>query len=1231
MRQLRAMSATAALAGSLLGASASAQVVAPDLPDVVRGRIVSDSSTPIAAARVIITRGPDRFMAQTTTDSSGRYSVRFVPGTGDYLVYATAEGFRASRRRIQRTTSERELVADLVLTTEVATLSTIKVQAARPTRSSNAVTVLAPEVGASERFVDGVTGQLTPSMAGNLDALATTFSNVTMSMQGPAVLGAGSESNLATLNGSALSATTLPRAARTETRITAASYDATRGGFSGLNIDTRLRPGNRYLQLRRAFVALAPSPLAFPDPVARSLGTEGGSARVSLGADGELVRRAVTYNVAVDAARLTGTTSSLFTADTIAQRAVGLEPGIATQIGGVASALRIPWGSLENDVRTSSLQWLGRIDDTRDSLDTRALTTYANFEREEPVGLGPAIAASAAGSRRTGQYGGQLLLRNFRGEGRRRLHESRLSLSRSESRNDARSQLPGAQVLVPSAQLASGEPSGVTSVYLGGLGVPATSRATWVAEGAHEVNWNLAGNRNRFRAVGWGRLDGIAVTTDRGNGIFSFSSIADLSAGRAASFTRALNEVAAGGRVWNAAMGMAHQYLPSRRFNLIYGARLEASGFVDRPDRNAALEQALGVVTGLAPTRVHVSPRLGFNYAYSTSESSTPSSTSNQLGQFVRPSLATLRGGIGEFRNLISASAIASARSATGLPSGAQSLSCIGTAVPAIDWESFSANPSTIPEECTTAAAALAERAPSAWLLSPSYDATRRWRASLDWSTSFGRWLVRLGGLGSYDLHLPSILDANLTDTQRFALTNEGGRPIFVAPTSIDLQTGYVTATGSRRSPQFTRVALAQNDLRGYGGQLTVAVAPDLVRFRSRTNFYLGANYTLQQSRRQYRGFDAGSFGDPREREWAPTAADARHVFVLSGGVSNPTIGLITLFARAQSGLPFTPTVQGDLNGDGWPGDRAFIPGSGDEASSEVDGLRALATGGSRTARACVARYLGRAADINGCRGPWTQTLNMQWRPPVPPRLLGRANVTVYAQNVLGGVDQLLHGANGLRGWGAQVMPDPLLLVVRGFDAQALAYRYAVNPNFAETRPARSLTRAPFRLTLDVSMDLSVNPELQQLRRAIEPVRYQDRGWTRRSASDITAMYLEGTSSIYKLLVAERDSLFLSREQIERLMSADSIYSARVLAVYEPLGAYLANEGTGARGAALERVEAAHREYWRIFWEQPEIAAELLSLSQRALMPVLTGMLSLAPEQRIGAQQVFGYPVRARP
>src|SRR5687767_3273165 len=88
-------------------------------PDVIRGRVTDDSARALIAT-VMITRGPDRLVQTDTTDSAGNYRIRFEQGTGDYLVYVTAPGFKSARRRVQRQTTETELVADFTLTSDVA-------------------------------------------------------------------------------------------------------------------------------------------------------------------------------------------------------------------------------------------------------------------------------------------------------------------------------------------------------------------------------------------------------------------------------------------------------------------------------------------------------------------------------------------------------------------------------------------------------------------------------------------------------------------------------------------------------------------------------------------------------------------------------------------------------------------------------------------------------------------------------------------------------------------------------------------------------------------------------------------------------------------------------------------------------------------------------------------------------------------------------------------------------
>lgn len=1200
-------------------------------PDVIRGKVTDDSSRAVIAT-VMVTRGPDRLTQTDTTDAAGNFSVRFEQGTGDYLVYVSAPGFKSARRRVQRETTETEFVANFSLARDLALLDTVKVRARRPVRANNTVSPTTAEAGSSESWLNGVSGLIPPTTAGDLNGIAGTMPNVTLTPGGASILGSGAESNLTTLNGMGLAAGAIPRAARTETRVTGATFDPTRGGFAGANIEVRLGPGSRNYQRRNAFVTLEPQEFQFADPIARAAGSTSGGFRGSFGADGELIRRALTYNVAIDIARNTSDPQTLINADADALLRSGVAPDSVARLIALASPLGLGLSStgVPANRQHQAIAWLGRLDDTRDTLQTRALTSYLGYTSDGALGFGPLSAPSAAGERSERTLGAQLTMGRYFGAAGRVLTETRLAASGVHTEVTPYRQQPAATVLVRSTTPDAA--SDVSSLILGGGSSFASNESRWTAEGANETIWNAGGRRHRFKALLYARADG-----EREQGIsnalgsFTFNSLADLAAGQPASFSRTLSQPARDGAVWSSAAAIAHQYAPTAFFRLLYGARLEADGFFDKPASNPALEQALGVQSGVAPNRLHVSPRLGFSYTYNRDKDNGSGTNQSPVGKFYRTTVGVIRGGVGEFRDLLRPGILADARAASGLPGGTSYLSCVGAAVPSADWSLFESDPNRIPTQCLDGSGVLAESAPQVTLIDPSYDVPRSWRASLDWSTNIkSTILFRVGGLAAYDLAQPGIVDANFAGLPRLTLAGESGRPVFVSSASIDPASGSVSATESRKSDQFGRVGTRVSDLHGYGGQLTFGLSPDVFKFRSKWSLFASAAYTLQWSHRQYRGFDGAAFGDPRLLEWAPSSNDARHVVVISGGFSIPKTGTLTLFARAQSGLPFTPIVQGDVNGDGRSGDRAFIPNPAQESDAALASqLSSLISGGSSTAKDCLTAYLGRVAGRNGCRGPWTESLNIQWKPRLPKKWGDRVTPNVYLQNVLAGVDQALHGSGALRGWGSQAAPDPVLLVPRGFDVAANRFRYDVNPRFADTRAFRTLGRDPFRIVIDFSVNLSTDYDLQQLRRAVEPVKGSGTGgWQRRSADSLTSFYLQETSSIHKLLIEESDSLFLSRAQVAALQKADSVFSARVRAIYIPLGQLLAEGNGTASKAQLDSAKATEKIYWSIFWEQPEIAGAVVTPSQRELIPMFKSMLAVPAEDRKHSQWDFGHAIQ---
>jgi hypothetical protein len=1205
----------------------TAKLHAQGTADVIRGRVTSDSGKPLVAT-VVVTRGPDRLVKNTTTDSSGNYRVLFEEGTGDYLVYVASTGYRSARRRVQRQGTERELVANFTLAIDLTVLEATKVTADKPVRATNVINAMQPETGASEKWLDGVSSNIPPNVAGDLTAIANTLPNVTMTSGGPSILGSGPNSNLNTLNGLGFSGAAVPRAARTDTRVTGATFDATRGGFAGSNTDVRLGPGSRSYMSRRGYLTLDPPAWQFTDPTARSLGATSGGFRGSFGMDGELIRRALTYNVAVDVARSSSDPATLLDADDAAFLRSGVAPDSVSRIVSLASPLGLPLSgaNVPTDRRHDGITWLGRFDDTRDTLATRAFTTYVGFTRDGALGFKATAAPSAAGQKNDRTLGAQLTLGDYVGPGRRVLTESRFSLSSTRTHTTPYANVPGASILVRTPTV-DGTPD-VAGITLGGGTSLASDDSRWTAEAGNQTIWNAGGRRHRFQASLWGRADGLRQDGNANVlGTFSYNSLADFAANRPTSYTRTLTQPERSGSVWNSAAAFSHQWAPTRFFSLLYGARVEADGFTSAPERNTALEQALGVETGLAPSRVHVSPRVGFNLQYNRDRDNGNGMSMNNIGRFNRNSFGVIRGGVGEFRDILRPQILADASASTGLADGTSILSCVGSAVPSPVWSRFVADPSTVPTQCNDGSGVLSDRSPSVTLIDKGYDTPRSWRASLEWVTSWHNWTTRVSALGSYDLSQPGTVDANFAGAPKFSLASEGNRPVFVSTAAIDPLSGAVSPTESRRSSLFGRVGERVSDLRGYGEQLTFVVAPDAFKVKLPAQLYVSAGYTIQSSRRQFRGFDGASFGDPRSVEWAPNPLDARHVVILSGGFNTGATGTVTLFSRLQSGLPFTPIVQGDVNGDGRGGDRAFIP----DPAREMDPLlaaqlKSLMTSGSGIARDCLLQNLGQVVPRNGCRGPWTESLDVSWRPPIPGRFVARVTPNVFLQNVLAGLDQWVHGSNNVRGWGSPALPDPTLLVPRGFDATQKRFLYDVNARFADTRPANTVLRNPFRIVVDVSLNLSTDFDLQQLRRAVEPVKTPD-GWSRRTADSIAAFYLSNTSDIHKVLMSESDSLFLSASQLSALRRADSTFSSRIRALYVPLGQFLAKGNGGAGKAELDSVQATQKLYWKVFWEQPEIADSIITPVRRELIPLMKNLLSVPKQQREHSQFIFGRPV----
>jgi hypothetical protein len=56
-------------------------------------------------------------------------------------------------------------------------------------------------------------------------------------------------------------------------------------------------------------------------------------------------------------------------------------------------------------------------------------------------------------------------------------------------------------------------------------------------------------------------------------------------------------------------------------------------------------------------------------------------------------------------------------------------------------------------------------------------------------------------------------------------------------------------------------------------------------------------------------------------------------------------------------------------------------------------------------------------------------------------------------------------------------------------------------------------------------------------------------------------------------------------------------------------------------------VQATQKAYWKVFWQQPEVADSIVTPSQRELVPMFKSILATPKEGREHSQWEFGHPV----
>ena len=1103
--------------------AASAQV--GSTTDIVMGRVTGPDTSSVANARVELTSSETGITRRKTTNEKGEFSILFPDGGGSYTIKVTAIGFGPYSGSVSRQNDEDRLVHNVHLTRNPQVLAAVQVRA-----NNNQGQQDRPTAGSQERNLSAAQLDRLPIDKGDLASIAALAPGVvgTSATDSTAatfsVGGQPTNQNQITLDGLSFGSGTVPSEAVRSTRVITNTYDVSRGQFTGGQVASTTRGGTNNVQGVFTY-ALRDPELEFVDESSASFGQKYMQNSLSFGAGGPIIEDEMFIFGAASVSRRTNPLSSLLAANTQTLTRLGASQDSVTrflnrlnQLGVRATLPGIPDERLADNASA-----IVRYDWSLGELNTLTLRGDWRGQIQDATRISSNAVPSTGGNLKT-MGGGAMATLTSHVHGL--INEARIYQSSDRQNTEPYLIAPDGRVTM-AGTLADGTQS-VTSLQFGGNPSLPQETHSRLLEASDEVSYVSSGGAHRVKLGGLLNEDRSTIgNINNRYGTFSYNSLADFEANTPSQYTRTLSgrDRLAGSN--NAALYLGDAWRVSPRIQMVYGVRLEGSTFPQTPEYNAQVDSLFNFRTDRTPSEVHASPRFGFTYsmgapgnppvyaADDTSAAARASRAAAQGGQGgpggggfggrgggpgggFNASAWTIRGGAGEFRGKVSSNLIANTVDATGLLGGQAILTCIGAAVPVPDWTAYLNDAASIPTQCLSAGGSptpdpLSGQRRNVTTFEDGFSAPKVWRASLGGSRRFfQRYNFSLDGSVAYGINQTGSRDLNLDAAPKFSNTTEGGRPVYTSPTEIVPTTGATSIVSSRLHPEYGNVNELTSELRSLSTQFTVSTGGVTLQ-----GITLNGSYTFLRSRDQQNGFSGGggggggfggasTAGDPNVVQWGTSDLERRHS--LLGTITFPASAWldITAIGRMTAGQAYTPVVNGDVNGDGSRNnDRAFIfnPSTPGLDTAIANGIsRVLANSSPRVAE-CLQSQLGNIAGRNSCSAPWQPALDVQLN--MKPNSFGLARrlaLQLQLQNVLVGVDQLLHG-NNLHGWGQPVIADRTLLFVRGFDPVSKTFTYQVNEHFGTPSAANSAFRVPFQVGLQGRLTVGQDPARQQIGR----------------------------------------------------------------------------------------------------------------------------------------------------
>jgi hypothetical protein len=1210
--------------------------------EIIRGRITGSDGKPIADVGVTITGLSTQEVKTAKSNDKGIFTALFTNAEGDYLVNVRKIGYSPYNTRVTRTGLSTVLVADITLREIAFELDTITVLGRRATPKDDEASI----GGFEKNLLAGALFSLDP---GDLIALAGQIPGIlALGDTGYSVLGAGSNANGSTIDGAKFGGNNVPQDALGTSRMIQTSADPRVGNFSGGQIASTLRGGTDIFAMtaRANFQDqhLAWADPDWPSPIARIAGTSG-----TVG--GPIIKKRLHYQASWTVRDNVADVYSLVDPPPAVLSQYGLTLDTVNAVSHALNQLGVPL--IAQNYSTSRQ---GRNYNTSEVIDwTPKATTSLRLSHTGSWGTNGSpgqapFAYPSLGSQSDNQF--HFLSARLTGYVHGFLDELSSTVNYSQFSSDPFLHVPSASVRVGTV-FDDGHTGLSTMQFGGGSGVNRSRGTDWDTQ--NEFSWIPANSKHRVK-IGQEFDYSWSTNYSSGNqyGSYAYQTLADLAANKPASYNLTLSSFERSSKGATMALWVGDEWSASKALNFQGGLRLDAAFPGTLPSYNPVVDQLFGVKTNQVPHTSFVTPRLGFSWA--SAERRGMGSPTGQGGpisigalgnlppEFVMAMLGTPRGSVapgwavngsfGAYGSPLDNGSVASLIDQTGLPNTRRALTCVGDATPIPNWSAIN---NAAPTSCLDGAGAttFSSNVPSVQVYDVHFHMPISWRANLgiDGIRLPAKWTLGLTSFYNLGVNGGSAQDFNLNPTPYFTLPNEGNRQVYVPASAIVPSTGVIAPNAYRINPNYGAVRDVISDLHNYTLQWQASIAPPRPLLHNHL-FNVSLTYVYNYGRRQQRGLGGGggggnfftivrdgvSFsgfgsggggggfaidGDPNKVAWVPASQPTHQINAVAS--FRAWWFNITTRLNVYSGTPFTPSVAGDVNGDGMNNDLAFIPNPATTAdpalAAQMTQLLAAAPAGARD---CLLTQLGQIAGINSCTTQWQARLDVRidWQPPRSFGFGDRLRLTTVMQNTSGALVRLFGLENTPLGRGALgTDANGQLLYVTGFDPATNNYKYQVNQLFGQPRNFGNARRQypPFQLQLGLQYQLG-GPQRAPMAHSMGFVPGdKEPPYT---ADQIRDKLQRLSKDPVQPILVRKDSIALTPDQVTQLGAISKQFRAQSDSALEPVFDYIMKKGRKIDDQELgSRLSRSTPQIQRMLQAANTRARALLTPAQLRMVP----------------------------